>query len=137
MVCTGNSCRSQMAEALINARRGDRWQAFSAGSHPEKAVNPHALAALAEKGIRHEHARPQHISEYAGQDFDLVLTVCDQAAEVCPVWPGQGRREHIGFPDPAKATGTREAVAAVYRQVCADIERRVLPLLDTIVSEGT
>ncbi len=137
VVCTGNSCRSQMAEAIINTKRSDQWQAFSAGSHPEHAVNPNALAVLAEIGIRHDYARPQHINEYIGQDFDLVLTVCDQAAEVCPVWPGQARREHLGFPDPAKAAGTPEAVLAVYRQVRDNIERRVLPLLDMIVNEGT
>ncbi|MBZ0278149.1 MAG: arsenate reductase ArsC [Anaerolineae bacterium] len=120
-----------MAEALINAKRGDRWQAFSAGSQPADAVNPNALAVLAEIGIQHQ-GTPQHINAYLGQSFDLVLTVCDHAAEVCPVWPGQGRREHIGFPDPANATGTPEAVLNVYRQVRDDIDQQVLALLDTI-----
>ncbi|MCB9450547.1 MAG: arsenate reductase ArsC [Anaerolineaceae bacterium] len=123
-----------MGEALINAQRGGQWQAFSAGSHPEKAVNPNALAVLAETGIQHK-GTPQHINEYIGQDFDLVITVCDHAAEVCPVWPGQGRREHVSFPDPANATGTPEEVLAVYRQVRDDMVRRVLPLLDTIADE--
>jgi arsenate reductase len=123
-----------MAEALINAKRGDQWQAVSAGSHPEEAVNPHALAVLAEIGIRHD-GTPQPVSDYIGQRFDLVLTVCDRAASVCPVWPGQARREHIGFPDPANAVGSPEAVSAVYRQVRDAIERRVLPLLDTLANE--
>jgi arsenate reductase (thioredoxin) len=130
ILCTGNSARSQMAEALVNAKRGDTWHAVSAGTQPAERVNPHALQALAEIGIETEGTRPKHVNEFSGQPFDLVLTVCDDAAENCPVWIGQGKRVHISFPDPAKATGTADQVMAVFRQVRDDISSRILNLLD-------
>src|SRR5687767_5174193 len=105
VLCTGNSARSQMAEALINRRRGDAWVAASAGTHPTAQVHPAVVAALAEVGIRLEGAYPKHVDKFAGQSFDLVLTVCDDAAENCPVWVGQGQRVHMSFPDPAKFEG--------------------------------
>jgi arsenate reductase len=131
ILCTGNSARSQMAEALVNARRGDQWQAVSAGTHPAPRVHPAALAALAEIGIQTSGSTPKHIDQFTGQPFDVVITVCDDAAENCPVWFGQGQREHISFPDPAKATGSDADVLAAFRSVRDDIERRVLPFLDT------
>lgn len=119
-----------MAEAIINTQRDAGWQAVSAGTQPAARVNPYALRALAEIGIETAGSRPKHISEFLGQRFDLVLTVCDDAAENCPVWPGQGKRVHISFPDPAKATGDDEAVLSVFRQVRDSIHQRVLALLD-------
>jgi arsenate reductase len=130
VLCTGNSCRSQMAEALINDRRGEQWQAFSAGTRPEKAVNPYALRVLAEIDIHPDQATPQHLDAYMGEPFDLVITVCDSAAESCPVWPGQGERIHIGFPDPAAATGSEDEILPVYRQVRDGIADQVLAALD-------
>lgn len=130
ILCTGNSCRSQMAEAIINARRGESWEAVSGGTRPADAPNPRALQALAEIGILTEGSTPTHMSAYYGQTFDLVLTVCDDAADNCPIWPGQGRRVHIGFPDPVDATGTDDEIMAVYRAVRDDIEREVLALID-------
>ncbi len=115
-LCTGNSCRSQMAEAITNARYGDRWEAFSAGTAPAGYVHPTALQVLAEWGIAHR-GRSKHVDEVRGLHFDLVVTVCDDAREQCPVWPGQGRVLHRGFPDPAAATGTEAEVLAVFRQV--------------------
>jgi arsenate reductase len=100
-LCTGNSCRSQMAEAIVNTRLGDRWEAVSAGIRPAGFVHPKAIAALAEIGIQHA-GRSKHADEFRGEDFDLVVTVCDSAAEECPVWLGKGRRVHRSFPDPAK-----------------------------------
>ncbi len=100
-LCTGNSCRSQMAEAIVNARLGDEWQAFSAGTKPAGYVHPKALAALAEIGIQHA-GRSKHADEFLGEAFDLVVTVCDSAAEECPVWLGKGKRVHHSFFDPAK-----------------------------------
>jgi len=129
-VCTGNTCRSQMAEALTNARRGDSWEAFSAGTHPGSQPNPRALRALAEVGIRTEGSKPSKIDEYTGQPFDLVVTVCDDAEGRCPTWPGQGKRVHVGFPDPYLATGTEEQVMHVYRDVRDGMARRLLALLD-------
>jgi arsenate reductase len=119
-----------MAEAIINARRGESWEAYSAGTQPADRPNPHALKALGEIGIITEGSQPQHLSDYVGQPFDLVATVCDDANETCPMWPGQGKRVHIGFPDPAGATGSEDEVMAVYRAVRDDIEHKLLELID-------
>ena len=127
-LCTGNSCRSQMAEAIVNARLGDSWRAVSAGTKPAGYVHPTALAALAELGIQHE-GRSKLAEEFRGTDFDLVVTVCDSAAEECPVWVGKGKRRHHSFPDPAKAEGTEAEVMEVFRTVRDDIEREIIPLL--------
>jgi arsenate reductase len=99
-LCTGNSCRSQMAEAIVNARLGDQWEAVNAGTKPAGYVHPKAIAALAEIGIQHE-GRSKLANEFRSVDFDLVVTVCDSAAEECPVWLGKGNRTHHSFPDPA------------------------------------
>ena len=127
-LCTGNSCRSQMAEAIVNARLGDSWRAVSAGTKPAGYVHPRALAALAELGIKHA-GRSKLAEEFRGTDFDLVVTVCDSAAEECPVWLGKGKRTHHSFPDPAKAEGTEVEVMQVFRAVRDDIERQIIPLL--------
>ena len=128
-LCTGNSCRSQMAEAIVNARMGDGWQAFSAGTKPAGYVHPLALAALAELGIDHQ-GRSKLADEYRGVAFDLVVTVCDAAAEDCPVWLGQGRRVHHSFPDPAKAIGTDEEIMQAFRNVRDAIEKEISQLLE-------
>ncbi|RPI96744.1 MAG: arsenate reductase ArsC [Chloroflexi bacterium] len=127
-LCTGNSCRSQMAEAIINARLGDVWQAFSAGTKPAGYVHPRALEALAEIGIRHAGSS-KRADEFREVDFDLVVTVCDSAAEECPLWLGKGKRVHHSFVDPAKAEGTDEEVMNVFRAVRADIEKEIVQLL--------
>ncbi len=127
-LCTGNSCRSQLAEAIVNAQAGDRWEAVSAGTRPAGYVHPNALRALAEIGVEHQ-GRSKHADEFRGAAFDLVVTVCDSAAEECPVWLGHGRRVHVGFPDPAKVTGTDEEIMAAFRRVRDDIQAQILPLL--------
>lgn len=127
-LCTGNSCRSQMAEAIINARLGDTWQAVSAGTHPAGYIHPKALVALSEIGIQHT-GRSKRADEFQGVDFDLVVTVCDSAAEECPVWLGKGKRVHHSFPDPAKAEGANEEVMNVFRAVRDDMEREMVKLL--------
>jgi arsenate reductase len=127
-LCTGNSCRSQMAEAIVNTQMSDDWQAFSAGTHPAGYVDPHALRALAEIGIEH-YGHSKSADEFRNVPFDLVVTVCDDAAENCPIWLGQGKRAHLGFPDPANATGTADEVMQVFRQVRDDIRTRVPVLL--------
>ncbi len=117
-LCTGNSCRSQMAEAIVNARLGDEWQAFSAGTKPAGYVHPKAVEALAEIGIQHA-GRSKRTDEFLGEAFDLVVTVCDSAAEECPVWLGKGKKIHHSFPDPAKTDDmddfrrVRDAIAEV------------------------
>ena len=123
-LCTGNSCRSQMAEAIINHRLSDRWEAFSAGIQPSGYVHPSALLVLEEIGIRHA-GRSKSVAEFQGVAFDLVITVCDSAAEQCPIWLGGGKRMHIGFPDPASATGTPDQILSAFRAVRDDILQRI------------
>ncbi|MBN1667372.1 MAG: arsenate reductase ArsC [Anaerolineales bacterium] len=132
-LCTGNSCRSQMAEAIVNARLGEQWQAFSAGVQPAGYVHPKAIAALAEIGIQHA-GESKSPNELRSLDFDLVVTVCDDAAESCPVWMGKGQRVHLGFPDPAKADGADDQIMQVFRSVRDDIEYKVIELLKSWVS---
>jgi len=129
-LCTGNSCRSQMAEAIINARLGDTWRAVSAGTKPTGYVHPKALIALSEIGIQHI-GRSKTADEFRNVDFDLVVTVCDSAAEECPIWLGKGKRAHHSFPDPAKAEGTEEEIMNVFRTVRDDIEKEMIQLLTT------
>lgn len=128
-LCTGNSCRSQMAEAIVNARYGDQWEAFSAGTQPAGYVHPNAIKALEEIGIEH-NGTSKSTDQFRGVDFDLVVTVCDNAAENCPVWLGKGKRVHLGFPDPAKAEGDEEQVMAVFRSVREKIYEKVLDFLE-------
>jgi len=128
-LCTGNSCRSQMAEAIINARLGDSWQAFSAGTKPAGYVHPKALEALSEIGIQHTGSS-KRVDDFQNVDFDLVVTVCDSAAEECPVWLGKGKRTHHSFPDPAKAEGTDDEIMDVFRSVRDDIEEEMTQLLN-------
>ena len=122
-LCTGNSCRSQMAEAIVNARLGDEWEAVSAGTRPAGYVHPKALAALQEIGIEHE-GRSKRADEFRDVPFDLVVTVCDSAAEECPVWLGKGKRVHHSFPDPALTDRMDD-----FRTVRDGIEREISQLL--------
>ncbi len=115
-LCTGNSCRSQIAEAIMNDRYLDSWQAYSAGTFPTGYVHSKAIEVLEEIGIHHQ-GRSKSVDELREVPFDLVVTVCDSAAEECPLWLGRGKRLHHSFPDPAKATGTDEQVLAAFRQV--------------------
>ncbi len=128
-LCTGNSCRSQMAEAIVNARLGDTWNALSAGTKPAGYVHPKALAVLSEIGIHHE-GRSKLADEFRNTDFDLVVTVCDSAAEECLIWIGKGKQAHHSFPDPAKAQGTDEEVMNVFRSVRDKVETEIIPMLE-------
>lgn len=127
-LCTGNSCRSQMAEAIVNYLFSQTWQAFSAGTQPTGFVHPIALQVLAEMGINHQ-GKSKRVDEFKNQDFDLVVTVCDSAAEECPLWLGKGKRIHMGFPDPAKASGTTEEILIAFRKVRDDIHQQIGELL--------
>lgn len=127
-LCTGNSCRSQMAEAIVNARLGDRWEAVSAGTRPAGYVHPKAEQVLMEIGIEH-HGWSKSTDEFRGNSFDLVVTVCDDAAENCPVWLGKGARVHLGFPDPANAAGSEEEILNAFRRVRDDILVKVPALM--------
>jgi arsenate reductase len=128
-LCTGNSCRSQLAEAIVNSRLGDEWEAVSAGTNPTGYVHPKALQVLQEIGINHQ-GRSKNVSEFRTSLFDLVITVCDSAAEECPVWLGTGRRAHSSFPDPAKVTGSEGEILAAFRQVRDSIVEKIPQLLD-------
>lgn len=122
-LCTGNSCRSQMAEAIVNARLGEAWQAVSAGTRPAGYVHPKAIAALSEIGIKHE-GRSKRPDEFRDVDFDLVVTVCDSAAEECPIWLGKGKKVHHSFFDPAMTDTMND-----FRTVRDEIEKVILKLL--------
>jgi arsenate reductase len=128
-LCTGNSCRSQMAEAIVNARLGDEWEAVSAGTKPAGYVHPKAVTALREIGIQHG-GRSKQADEFKGVDFDLVVTVCDSAAEECPLWLGKGMKLHHSFPDPAKVEGNDEEIMAAFRAVRDAIAKEIPPLLN-------
>lgn len=128
-VCTGNSARSQMAEAMVNAWWGEEWEAFSAGTEPAGFVHPTAIEVMGEIGLSLAGARSKSIGEVQAIAFDLVVTVCDGAAERCPTWPGQGRRVHLGFPNPAQAAGSESDVLAAFRQVRESIRRGLEELL--------
>lgn len=133
VLCTGNSARSVMGEALINKLGQGAWQAYSAGSHPTGQVNPLTLEVLKEKGHAIDGLRSKSWDEFAQADapkMNLVITVCDNAAgEICPIWPGVPQKMHIGFPDPAAATGSPEERLAEFRKVYAMIEERMKRLI--------
>ncbi|HEX6867204.1 MAG TPA: arsenate reductase ArsC [Candidatus Limnocylindrales bacterium] len=123
-VCTGNSARSVMAEALLRHHGGDRFDVQSAGTEP-KGVNPLTVRVLAEAGIDASFARSKSVTEFLGQPFDYVVTVCDQARQSCPVFPGVHESLHWGYEDPAAAEGTEDERLAVFRTVLLQISERV------------
>lgn len=116
ILCTGNSARSQMAEGLLRHDAGDRFTVESAGTKPS-IVRPEAIAVMKEAGIDITTHRSKHVDEFAGQEFDYVLTVCDNAKETCPVFFGKAARLHQSFNDPAGVEGSEEKRLAAFRQV--------------------
>jgi arsenate reductase (thioredoxin) len=126
-LCTGNSCRSQMAEAIVNVRMGSQWEAVSAGTKPAGYIHPKALEALAEIGIQHE-GRSKRADEFREVDFDLVVTVCDSAAEECPVWLGKGKKVHHSFFDPATTDDMED-----FRRVRDEIAQVIPQILEQAV----
>ena len=129
ILCTGNSCRSHMAEGLVNHYLGDKWQAYSAGTEPVGYVHPMAIAVLNEMGIDISDHTSKSTEAFRDKTLDWVITVCDDAADNCPIWLGQGNTAHFGFPDPAKAIGTNEEKMVVFRQVRDDIVTDLLAFL--------
>ena len=117
ILCTGNSCRSHMAEGLLRHAAGDLFEVFSAGSKPAGYVHPKAIAVLAEIGIDISQHTSKHMNEFLSRNIDTVITVCGNADQACPLFPGQVNRHHWGFVDPAHATGTEEEIMAVFRSV--------------------
>jgi len=123
-VCTGNSARSQMAEAVLRQIGKGAFETFSAGTDP-RGVNPLTIRALASVGIDASDARSKSVTEFFGQPFDYVVTVCDRARESCPVFPGGAESLHWGFDDPAEATGTEDERLAVFERVLGEIAARL------------
>lgn len=128
VLCTGNSCRSQIAEAWINHLFGDRVEAHSAGHMPSGYVHPLAIKVLGEVGIDISDARSKHMNEYLEQPFDKVLTVCDPARQVCPVFPGKMERIHQPFEDPSFIVGTEEVKLEAFRKTRDEIREWVVVL---------
>lgn len=129
-LCTGNSCRSQMAEGLTNALRGDLFEAQSAGVAPGR-VDPLAVAVMAEAGVDISGQRSKDVEQFIGQSWDWVVTLCDNARESCPFFPGPTRRVHRGFDDPpflAQSAKSEDEALAIYRRVRDEIKAMVLGL---------
>ena len=123
ILCTGNSCRSQMAEGFLKSF-DKNLEVYSAGTKPAEKVNPFAVKAMKEVGIDISNGIPENVDKYINQSFDYVITVCDNAKETCPVFMGNVKhRLHIGFDDPADAVGTEDEVMPVYRRVRDEIEK--------------
>ena len=127
-LCTENACRSQMAEGLVNHDLAGQVRAWSAGVRPSR-VNPRAVQVMAELGIDISQQRSKSVADLAGEQFDLVITVCDQAQQQCPIFPGATEVRHVGFPDPARATGPETEILAVFRQVRDKMRDQLVPLL--------
>jgi arsenate reductase len=127
-LCTGNSCRSQIAEAIVNAKCGNSWQAFSAGTRPAGYVHPLAISVLEEIGISHQ-GNSKSASTFFNHELDLVVTVCDSAAADCPVWFGKTQQVHLGFEDPAAFQGDELAKIDKFRMVRDEILQKIPALL--------
>jgi protein-tyrosine-phosphatase/DNA-binding transcriptional ArsR family regulator len=133
-LCTGNSARSQLAEALAEQLSLGAVQAVSAGSHP-KPLHPNALRVLRERGIEVEGRRSKHVGEFAGDAFDYVVSLCDRVREVCPEFPGSPETIHWSIPDPGREPGTDAETLPMFERIATEIETRVSFLLDTIESD--
>ena len=130
VLCTGNSARSQMTEGFLRSF-DPKLEVYSAGTKPGPRVNPFAIQAMKEVGIDISEGKPKSVNQFTGDSFDYVITVCDDADKNCPNFRGKvGKRRHMGFPDPAKATGTDEEKIAVFRKVRDDIRVRFRELYE-------
>lgn len=131
ILCTGNSARSQMAEALLRLRGGPRFEVYSAGTAP-KGLNSLAVEAMAALGVDIAGARSKGVEEFLAQPFDYVITVCDHAHETCPVFPGAAHRLHWSFEDPAAASGDHSEKLAVFRRIRDQIDTRLTTWISTL-----
>ena len=130
-LCTGNSCRSHMAEGFLRALGGDKFEAFSAGAKPTGHVHPLAIKAMNEAGVDISGHTSKHLDVFDGQKFDYLITVCDGAREACPTYAGAAQQLHWSFNDPAQATGSDERKMAVFRRVRDEIRTRVEEFVKT------
>jgi arsenate reductase len=129
VLCTGNSARSQMAEGLLRHEAGDRFEVFSAGTKPSQ-VRPEAIAVMDEIGIDISAHRSKSVDEFVGVDLDFVITVCNNANETCPIFPGETRRLHWPFDDPAAVEGTDVERKTAFRRIRDQIHARIMVFLD-------
>lgn len=129
ILCTGNSCRSQMAEALWRSLGDGEWETGSAGSNPSGFIHPIAVRVMQERGIDISEARSKSLDEFRDKRFDLVVTVCDNAKASCPVFTGATETLHWPFDDPAKAEGSEDDQLAVFRRVRDEIEHKIFDFL--------
>jgi len=129
ILCTGNSCRSQMAEGFVNHLLGDTWEARSAGTKPMERLHPLAVRVMAEAGVDVSRSTPRSVAEFLDDPWDLVVTVCDSAQESCPVFPRPVPKVHMPFDDPASARGTDKQRLSVFKRVRDEIRERLLPEL--------
>jgi arsenate reductase len=123
ILCTGNSCRSHLAEGLLQKALGTSWKVVSAGSRPAGYVHPLAIRAMAEIGIDISGHHSKHLDQFLHDNVETVITVCGNADQACPIFPGQRNRHHWGFDDPAHATGSEDEQMAVFRRVRDEISR--------------
>jgi arsenate reductase len=136
ILCTGNSCRSQMAEGFLKSFDPE-LEVYSAGTKPAEKVNPFAVKAMKEVGIDISNGVAEDVDKYLSQSFDYVITVCDNAKETCPVFMGEVKhRLHIGFDDPAEAVGTEEEVMPVYRRVRDEIKEKFYDFVQKLRGEN-
>ena len=133
-LCTGNSARSQMAEGLLRRLAGDKFDVFSAGTHP-KGMNPYSVEAMNELGIDISQQKSKDVGVYGNEKFDYVITVCDHAREVCPIFPHATTQLHWSFEDPAEATGTEEHRLSVFRAIRNKIAESVRSLVEAYDGE--
>jgi arsenate reductase len=124
-LCTGNSCRSHMAEGWLRKLAGDDFDVFSAGSRPASYVHPLAIETMQEVGVDISKHRSKSLDEFTGKTFDYVITVCDNARDACPAFPGAAHQLHWGFDDPAHAPGTDDEKRRVFRRIRDEIENRI------------
>ena len=130
ILCTGNSCRSQMAHGFVQLQHPD-WEVYSAGTQPAAKVNPLAVAVMQEVGIDISQHTPHHVQEYVNQSWDYVITVCGAANETCPIFVGQVKhRLHIGFDDPSDALGSEEHILSEFRRVRDEIHQKFAALFN-------
>ena len=127
-LCTGNSCRSQMAEGFLRDMAGDRFEVFSAGIKPTQ-VNPLAIKVMAEAGIDISKHRSKSAMEFIGQKFDFVVTVCDNAKQTCPIFPGKYEKIHWDLEDPAEAQGNEEERLSFFRRIRDEVKNNVLAFI--------
>ncbi len=134
-LCTGNSCRSQMAEGLLRHFGNGEFEVYSAGTNPS-FVHPLAIEAMKEIGIDISWHRSKSVMEFIGHSFDYVITVCDKAKESCPTFPGNVKRIHWSFEDPAEATGTKEERMKVFRKVRDQIKEHILSFIEEVTTKS-